>query len=195
MKQAENMSQPEGISCSLQWVSNIDCLLSRGNSYELPCYPYVMKKPITVKAHLSLEEVEARSRKAKDAVERSHWQIIWLLAQGKTTKEIQEFTGYCLAWICTIAHRYNPGGPQALGARRQSNPGGSFLLSPEQQAQLEQALETPAPDGGLWTGRQVAPWMVAQTGRRSIPSGAGNSSSGWATASGSCVRATPRPIQ
>jgi transposase len=114
-----------------------------------------MKKPISVKPHLSLEEVEARYRQAKDAVERSHWQIIWLLAQGKTTKEIQEFTGYCLAWIRSIAHRYNQGGPAALGDRRQTNPGGSFLLSPEQQAQLEQALEGPAPDGGLWTGRPV----------------------------------------
>jgi transposase len=128
-----------------------------------------MKKPITVKPHLSLEEVEARYRKAKDAVERSHWQIIWLLAQGKTTKEIKEFTGYCLAWIRTIAHRYNQGGPQALGDRRHSNPGGSFLLSPEQQAQLEQDLENPAPDGGLWTGRQVARWILAHTGRKVHP--------------------------
>jgi len=39
-----------------------------------------MKKPITVKAHLSIETIETRYRKAKDAVERSHWQIIWLLA-------------------------------------------------------------------------------------------------------------------
>src|SRR6266516_151488 len=104
-----------------------------------------MKKPISVQPHLSLEEVEARDRQAKDAVERSHWQFICLLAQGKTTKEIQEFTGYCLAWIRSIAHRYNQGGPPALGDRRQTNPGGSFLLSPEHQAQLEQALEGPAP--------------------------------------------------
>jgi transposase len=128
-----------------------------------------MNKPITVTPYLSLEEVEARYRKAKDAVERSHWQIIWLLAQGKTTKEIQEFTGYCLAWIRTIAHRYNQGGPPALDDRRHTNPGGSFLLSPEQQAQLEQALENPAPDGGLWTGRQVARWILARTGRKVRP--------------------------
>src|SRR5712691_8875496 len=128
-----------------------------------------MNKPITVQPHLSLEEVEARYRKAKDAVERSHWQIIWLLAQGKTTKEIQEFTGYCLAWIRAIAHRYNQGGPPALGDRRHNNPGGSFLLSPKQQAQLEQALEGPAPDGGLLTGRQVARWILVQTGRKVHP--------------------------
>jgi hypothetical protein len=98
-----------------------------------------MKKPISVKPHLNLEAVETRYRQAKDAVERSRWQIIWLLAPGKTTKEIQEFTGSCLAWIRTIAHRSNQDGPLALGDRRQTNPGGSFLLSPEQQAQLEQA--------------------------------------------------------
>src|SRR5437763_975013 len=128
-----------------------------------------MNKPITIKPHLSVAEVEARYRKATDAVERSHWQIIWLLAQDKTTKEIQEFTGYCLAWIRTLARRYNQSGPQALGDRRHSNPGGSFLLSSEQQAQLEQALETPTPDGGLWTGRQVARWILAHTGRQVHP--------------------------
>ncbi len=40
-----------------------------------------MKKPITVKAHLSIEAIETRYRKAKDPVERSHWQIVWLLAE------------------------------------------------------------------------------------------------------------------
>jgi SRSO17 transposase len=43
-----------------------------------------MNKRITIKADLSVEQVEARYRKAEDAVERSHWQIIRLLAQGKT---------------------------------------------------------------------------------------------------------------
>jgi hypothetical protein len=98
-----------------------------------------MKKPSSVQPHLSLEEVEPRYRQAKAAVERSHWQLIWLLAQGKTTKAIQEFSGSCLAWMRSIAHRYKQDGPQALGDRRHTNPGGSFLHSPEHQAQLEQA--------------------------------------------------------
>ena len=42
-----------------------------------------MKKPITMKAHLSIETIEMRYRKAKDPVERSHWQIIWLLAEAQ----------------------------------------------------------------------------------------------------------------
>ena len=42
-----------------------------------------MNKPITVQAHLSIEAIETRYRKAKDPVERSHWQIIWLLAEAQ----------------------------------------------------------------------------------------------------------------
>src|SRR5216683_7146653 len=125
-----------------------------------------MNKPITVKAHLSVEAIETRYRKTKDPVARSHWQIIWLLAQGKTTKEINQVTGYCLSWIRTIAHRYNQAGPQGIGDRRHANPGGTSILSTELQAQLVEALEHPPPDAGLWTGRKVAQWIFAQTGRK-----------------------------
>lgn len=128
-----------------------------------------MNKLINVKAHLSIEELETRYRKAKDAVERSHWHIIWLLAQGKTTKAIAEVTGYCPAWIRTLAHRYNDEGPHGLVDRRHDNPGGTFLLSTQQQAQLQQALDGPPADGGLWTGPKVAHWIEAQTGRQVSP--------------------------
>jgi hypothetical protein len=43
-----------------------------------------MQKRVAVKPYLSLQEVENYYRKAKDPVARSHWQIVWLLAQGKT---------------------------------------------------------------------------------------------------------------
>ena len=128
-----------------------------------------MKKPITVKPHLSVEAVEMRYRQAKDPVERSQWQIIWLLAQGKTTKAIREVTGYCLAWIRTIAHRYNQDGPPGISDRRHANPGGSFILSAQLQAQLVAALEEPPSDGGLWTGRKVAQWILVHTGRKVHP--------------------------
>ena len=110
-----------------------------------------------------------RYRKAKDAVERSHWQIIWLLAQGKTTKEIAQVTGYCPAWIRTLAHRYNDEGPQGLLDRRHSNAGGRFILSLEQQGQLQENLDEPPADGGLWTGPKVASWIAAHTGRKVPP--------------------------
>ncbi len=128
-----------------------------------------MNKPITLKVHLSTEALETRYRKAKDGVERSHWHIIWLLAQGKTTKEIAQVTGYCPTWIRTLAHRYNEEGPQGLGDRRHGNPGGTFILSQEQQTRLQQAIDEPAADGGLWTGPKVAHWIFAQTDRKVHP--------------------------
>ena len=132
-----------------------------------------MNKRITVKPHQNSEDIEARYRKAKDPMERSHWQIIWLLAQGKTTGEITEVTGYCASWIRTIAHRYNNEGPAGLGDRRHDNPGGTFILSAEQQEQLEQDLDAGAPDGGLLggvrTGPKVARWIEVHSGRQVHP--------------------------
>jgi transposase len=128
-----------------------------------------MNKRITVQAHLSIEQVEARYRKAQDPVERSHWQIIWLVAQDKTTGEITEVTGYCASWIYAIVHRYNYEGSAGLGDRRHGNPGGTFILSAEQQQQLEHDLDAGAPDGGLWTGPKVAHWIFVHTGRQVHP--------------------------
>jgi Winged helix-turn helix len=46
------------------------------------------------------------------------------------------------------------------------SPRGTCLLSPEQQAQRQQALEEPPADGGLWTGPKVACWIESHTGRQ-----------------------------
>ena len=104
-----------------------------------------MNKPITVKAHLSIEAIETRYRKAKDPVERSHWHIIWLLTQGKTTTEIALVTGYCPTWIRTLAHRYNDAGPQGLGDRRHSKPSSNRpSMSRQPMAACGPAPQSPA---------------------------------------------------
>ena len=51
------------------------------------------------------------------------------------------------------------------GAQRHANPGAQLLLSPALQAALDQALDGPAPDGGLWTSAKVAAWISAQLHR------------------------------
>ena len=58
-----------------------------------------MPKRVTIHPHLSVKELESRYRAAKNPVERSHYQIVWLLAQGKTTEEVAVVTGYCRDWI------------------------------------------------------------------------------------------------
>ena len=52
-----------------------------------------MAKRITIQPHLSLDELEIRYRGAKDPIERSHYQIIWLLACGRPTEEVADVTG------------------------------------------------------------------------------------------------------
>ncbi len=116
--------------------------------------------------HLPVEELELRYRRAKDPVERSHWQIIWLLAQGQPTVQVASNTGYSPNWIRTIAQRYNQAGPVRLGDRRHANPGGQPLLTAEQRAALDRALDGLAPDGGLWTSQKVANWMSGTLKRK-----------------------------
>lgn len=118
-----------------------------------------MPRRITIQPHLSVEQLETRYRRAKDPVERTHYQIIWLLAQGTPTEDVAAVTGYCRDWIRQIARRYNKDGTDGIGDRRHENPGAEPLLSPEQQAELWEALHGPAPDGGLWNSRKVAEWI------------------------------------
>ncbi len=119
-----------------------------------------------MQAHLSSDELEARYRQAKDPIERSHFQIVWLLSQGKSTQAVSEHTGYSVTWILEIAHRYSNEGPNGLGDRRNGNPDTNCLLSRALQQELYKALQGPAPDGGLWTGQKVANWIEAKTGRK-----------------------------
>ena len=96
---------------------------------------------------------ETRYRGTKDPIERSHYQIIWLLATGRPTEEVAAVTGYSRNWIYELVWGYNQLGPNSLGDARRQNFGGEPLLSDVQQAQLWQGLQGPAPDGGLWNGR------------------------------------------
>ncbi len=49
--------------------------------------------------HASTKELERSYRKAKDPVERSHLQIVWLLSEGRTTEEVCRVTGYSPGWV------------------------------------------------------------------------------------------------
>lgn len=128
-----------------------------------------MPKRLTLAPHLSLSELEANYRSATDPVERSHYQILWLLAKGKTSEEIAEVTGYSLFWIRSLVRRYNQAGPKDMGDRRRENPGATPLLNPELKAQLLEALKQPSPDGTPWTGVKVAQWMSDRLNRQVSP--------------------------
>jgi transposase len=123
-----------------------------------------MPKRISLVPHLTIEELEQGYRQAQTAVESRQYQIIKLLAQGKKTEEVQEITGYSRTWIYALVRRYNELGAIGLGDRRKYNQGVSPMVNDIHQAQLWQALQNKAPDGGLWNGRKVADWLTEVTG-------------------------------
>jgi transposase len=125
-----------------------------------------MPRQLKLLPYLSIDELETLYRQAKDRVERSHYQIIWLLSLGRTTQEVADVTGYSLNWIRTLVRRYNQRGIQGIKDGRHDNSGAEPLLNNAQEAQLWQILQSPAPDGGLWNGRKVAEWMSEVSGRK-----------------------------
>ena len=126
-----------------------------------------MPKTIKLESHLSSEELENHYRKARDPVLRSHYQILWLISEGKTTTQVMEVTGYSRGWIQQLARRYNSDGPEVLGDRRHQNPGAKerALLTAEQQEELREALKKPPPDAGMWNSPKVSEWIEHRTGK------------------------------
>ena len=123
-----------------------------------------MPKHLTLTQHLPPDDLERRYRQAKDPVERSQWQILWLLSQGNSTKQVGQATSYSLNWIRTIAQHYNAAGAAGVGDQRHHNPGAAPLLSAAQQEGLRAALQQAATGESLWSGLQVAVWMAEHLG-------------------------------
>lgn len=113
---------------------------------------------------LTVKELEERFRAAKDVVERSHCQAVWLLAKGHSTAEVAEIVALSPRWINKLARRYEAEGADALGDRRRGNPGARPLLSEADLEALRERLKTPPDGGGLWTGPKVARWIAARRG-------------------------------
>jgi transposase len=127
-----------------------------------------MSAPALV-AHLSMAELGQRYRAARQPIERSHLQMVWLLSQGRSEREVVAVTGYSARWITEIVRRYNAEGTSGLGDQRAKNTGARPLLSPEDKVALRDVLAEPPADGGLWTGPKVAAWLSARLGHKIWP--------------------------
>ena len=124
-----------------------------------------MAKRVEVKTELTAEALHKKYRKAKDAVERTHWHILWLVKEGHTPREVAEQLGYTAGWVRAIVRRWNEAGSQGITDKRRRLPGAKPLLTSSQQAELVEVLHKPPSDGGLWSGPKVAAWMQEQLGR------------------------------
>ena len=124
-----------------------------------------MPRRLTLTPHLALNELDQRYRTCRTPVERTRWHLLWLVAQGHHVPEAARLVGYSDDWARILIHRYNADGPDGMGDRRQRNAGRVPLLTTAQREDLRQALNGPAPDGGLWTGPKVAAWMADRLAR------------------------------
>ena len=59
-----------------------------------------------VVGHLALEELQAGYRRSEDATLARHYQVIWLLAQGRTCPEVAGLTSFALRWVEQLLVRY-----------------------------------------------------------------------------------------
>lgn len=74
-----------------------------------------------VVGHLSAAELLAGWRVSKDATLARHYQVIWLLAEGRSFAEVATPTGFVRRWVEELLARHNRFGPSSLGDRRRGN--------------------------------------------------------------------------
>src|SRR5215210_5944500 len=121
-----------------------------------------------VAGHLSVEDLEAGFRSARDPTAARHFQVIWLLARGHTIADVSAVTSFVPRWIEQLLARYNAKGPDTLGDLRRRNGGVPRVLRPALLERLRTRLTQPPPDGGLWSSRKVAAWMAGERGRAAV---------------------------
>jgi hypothetical protein len=117
---------------------------------------------LTIVPRLPHEEIARRYRSCRNGWEKTHWQVLWLLTRPLdplTPAQAAAHVGLTPSWVRTLLKRYNAEGPQGLADHRARTNHGQFKLTPQQQADLFATLQTPPPDGGLWTGPKVATYV------------------------------------
>jgi transposase len=124
-----------------------------------------MPAHITLQPHLTSIELEQQYRAAKEPNERTWWQILWLLSQGRTGREVATVTGYSPYWIGQIATLQcrRPSGMQ--NRRHTTSHRAPPALNRAQQEELRATLAAAAGRRERWTGYDVADWISERLGR------------------------------
>lgn len=121
-----------------------------------------------IEGHLSVKELEERYKTASEAIAKSHFHAIWLLALGQSVEQVAKLLSLSTRWVKALVRRYNAGGPERLGDRRVENGAKPTLLTPDALAALKERIKTPPDDGGLWSGPKVARFLAKHHGLASV---------------------------
>ena len=121
-----------------------------------------------LESHLTAEEIRIRYRQAQNTTESRRWHLLLLVSRNWTIKQAAQVIRLNYDYAKEILQRYNREGPNSVKNRSRDRqpPPAKSLLNPEQQAELRQALQNPAPDGGDWTRQSSS--LDCRKGRRYV---------------------------
>jgi transposase len=126
-----------------------------------------MTRRIELKDHLTTEELRRRYRVCQKAQEKVRWHALHLISRGVVAAQAARRVGRSSSWITKLVGRYNRDGADAVKRQQSERQHGPRpRVDAALAKQLDQALRSSAPDGGLWTGPKVAAWITQQTGQR-----------------------------
>lgn len=124
-----------------------------------------MAERIKLKPHLTTEELRTRYRSCQNPQEKVRWHALYLIAKGVVAADAARRTGRASSWITNLARRYNQEGAAAVSRKQSAKPSHRAKVNAKLGTELDKALRTSAPDGGLWSGPKVAAWITAKTGQ------------------------------
>jgi transposase len=120
---------------------------------------------IQLKPHLTTEELGTRYRSCQKPQEKVRWHALYLISKGMVAANAARRTGRASSWITTLARRYNRDGAAAVSRKQSTGPSHRAKVDAKLRKELDKALRTAAPDGGLWTAPKVAAWITNKTGQ------------------------------
>lgn len=130
-----------------------------------------MGRKLQLTSHHEVGELKARFRRCPDPVEARRWQLIWQVSKGQSLTAAAKSIGFNYDYARDIVKAYNTKGSEGLrNRRRDSRPHSKSraLLDEAQRHALKQRLQTPPPDGGVWSGPKVAQEIAQMTGREHV---------------------------
>lgn len=118
----------------------------------------------------SRAEVARRYEAAGDAEARTRYQVLLLLADGRTAPEVAGLVRRSPATVRRVLRRYQADGPD--GVPHRPRPGQAAHFPPAWEAELARVVELDPRSVGVpsavWTTRLLAEYLAGATGHRAV---------------------------
>jgi len=104
-----------------------------------------MSPSIQIKKHHSIKELTFAFQTEKDASIVRHIQIVLLIKEGRSTREVTGITKFSADTIYRVCKRYNENRIEGLGDLRRYNQGKESTLTHEEKMDIKKNLRTVLP--------------------------------------------------